>query len=94
MKIVDAGAFFVGHLDARSIPEKDCSKLMSLANEEFADELADMIDESLPLADPVVLFGVSPVDTNNGQVLVNGITIPSDLAFEKLSNKKRCFPYI
>lgn len=94
MKIVDAGAFFVGHLEDRSIPERDRSKLMSLANEEFADELADMIDESLPLADPVVLFGVSPVDTNNGQVLVNGITVPSDLAFEKLSNKKRCFPYI
>jgi hypothetical protein len=34
---------------------------MSLANDEFAEELADMLDEAFPLADPVVLFGVCPV---------------------------------
>ena len=94
MKIVDAGAFFVGHLEDRSIPEKDRSKLMSLANEEFSDELADMIDEALPLADPVALFGICPVAAAENQVQVNGITIPSDLAYDKLHTKNRCFPYI
>ena len=94
MKIVESGAFFVGHLEDRTIPEKDRAKLMSLANEEFADELADMLEEALPIADPVVLFGVSPVSADGEQVSVNGVVIPSALAYEKLNGKNRCFPYI
>lgn len=94
MIIRQSGAFFTGHLEDRSVPENDRAKLMSLANEEFADELADMLDEALPIADPVVLFGVCPVTVQAGQVSVNGVSIPSDLAFEKLMDKNRCFPYI
>ena len=94
MKIDTFGSFFVGRLEDRSVPEKDRAKLMSLANEEFADELSDMLDESLPIADPVVLFGVCPVDADTQQVSVNGVVIPSDLAFDKLKDKKRCFSYI
>ena len=45
MIIKNTGSFFVGHLEDRSVPEKDRAKLMSLANEEFADELADMLEE-------------------------------------------------
>ena len=94
MKIVECGPFFVGHLTDNSLPEKDRQKLLGLANEEFADELADMIDEALPIADPVVLFGVCPVTADEAQVQVNRIPIPSDLAFDKLKDKNRCFPYI
>ena len=94
MKIIETGAFLVGHLEARTVSDKDRSKLLTLANEEFADELADMIDEAIPLADPVVLFGISPVTVDQEQVRVNGIIIPSGLAFDKLSGKNRCFPYI
>ena len=67
---------------------------MSLANDEFAEELTDMLDEAFPLADPVVLFGVCPVSSDTQQVSVNGVVIPSDLVFEKLKDKNRCFPYI
>lgn len=94
MKIVAVNSFFVGHLEDRTVPEKDRAKLMGLANEEFADELADMLDEAMPLADPVTLFGVCPVSSDTQQVSVNGVVIPSDLAFEKLKDKNRCFPYI
>ena len=94
MHIIEVGAFFVGHLDDTSIPEKDRTKLLSLANEEFSDELADMIDEAIPFADPVVLFGICPVTAEKNQVQVNGITIPSEIAFDKLHGKNRCFPYI
>lgn len=94
MIITNTGSFFVGHLEDRSVPEKDRAKLMSLANEEFADELADMLEEAFPIADPVVLFGVCPVASDAQQVSVNGIVIPSDLAYDKLKDKKRCFPYI
>ena len=94
MNIFETGAFSVGHLEDRTLPEKDRSKLLTLANEEFADELADMIDEAVPLADPVVLFCVSPVSTDNEQVRVNGTVIPSKLAFDKLGGRNRCFPYI
>lgn len=94
MKIVEVNSFFMGQLEDRSLPEKDRNKLMSLANEEFADELEEMIDEALPLADPLVLFGVCPVAADSEQVSVNGVIIPSQLAFDKLSGKNRCFPYI
>lgn len=94
MKLFEIGSFCVGHLEEVTLPEKDHAKLLSLANEEFADELSDMIDEALPLADPVVLFGVCPVSAEDNQVIVNGVVIPSQLAFDKLSGKNRCFPYI
>ena len=94
MKLTEVNSFFVGHLEDRTVPEKDRIKLMSLANDEFAEELADMLDEAFPLADPVVLFGVCPVSSDTQQVSVNGVVIPSDLAFEKLKDKNRCFPYI
>ena len=84
MIIKNTGSFFVGHLEDRSVPEKDRAKLMSLANEEFADELADMLEEAFPIAAPVVLFGVCPVASDAQQVSVNGIVIPSDLAYDKL----------
>ena len=94
MKIVETGAYYVGHLEDRSVPENDRAKLMGLANEEFEDELADMLEEALSIADPVVLFDISPVSTKDDKVLVNGVHIPSDLVFEKLKDKNRCFPYI
>ena len=94
MKLTEVNSFFVGHLSDRSVPEKDRIKLMSLANDEFAEELADMLDEAFPLADPVVLFGVCPVSSDTQLVSVNGVVIPSGLAFEKLKDKNRCFPYI
>ena len=94
MKIIESGGFYVGHLENPAVPEKDRAKLMGLTNEEFADELAEMLDEALPIADPVVLFGISPVTANEEQVMVNGVHIPSDLAFEKLKDRNRCFPYI
>ena len=94
MKLTEVNSFFIGRLSDHSVPEKDRIKLMSLANDEFAEELADMLDEAFPLADPVVLFGVCPVSSDTQQVSVNGVVIPSDLAFEKLKDKNRCFPYI
>ena len=94
MKLTEVNSFFIGRLSDRSVPEKDRIKLMSLANDEFAEELADMLDEAFPLADPVVLFGVCPVASDTQLVSVNGVVIPSGLAFEKLKDKNRCFPYI
>ena len=94
MKIIESGVFYVGHLENPAIPEKDRAKLMGLTNEEFADELSDMLDEAFPIADPVVLFGICPVSADSQQVSVNDIVIPSELAFDKLKDKKRCFPYI
>ena len=94
MIITELDQFFVGHLSDRTLSEKDRQKLLGLANEEFADELSDMIEEALPIADPIVLFGVCPVHADHAQVRVNGIAIPSDLAFDKLYGKNRCFPHI
>lgn len=94
MIIHNVGSFYVGHLEDRTVPEKDRAKLMGLANEEFADELEEMLEEALPIADPVVLFGICPVAADDGKISVNGVTIPSDLAFSKLNGKNRCFPYI
>ena len=75
MIIIESGGFYVGHLEDPAVPEKDRAKLMGLTNEEFADELAEMLDEALPIADPVVLFGISPVTANEEQVMVNGVAI-------------------
>ena len=95
MKIETAGAMMIGRMDDVKFPEKDRKKLEAMANEDTAEELAELLDEAEKLADPVILFGVCSAKSDNGQtVWVNGVEVNSALAAEKLSGRNRCFPYV
>ena len=95
MKITSAGSFLVGTLEDVNYTEKDYEKLVSMAPEEYEEELAEMLEEARSAARPVVLFGVCTTQKQNEQiVLVNEVPVHSALASEKLSQRNRCFPYI
>lgn len=94
MKIETIGAFYRGTLESKAFSDKDREKLMAMTNEEFEDELAEMLDEAEAVAEPMVLFGVCGAERRDDHAWVNGIEILSDLAAEKLGGLKRCFPYI
>ena len=95
MKIAAVGNFWTGRLEDTALSAQSREKLMAMTNDEFADELADMLEEAQTVADPVVLFGVCGTKTaEDGMVTVNGVTIRSSLAAEKLGGRGRCFPYI
>ena len=91
MTIVKKGAFQVAFLEGDVLTEKDRESLLKLTNEEFEDELLELMDEVDKIARPIALFGVCPVEEN---AAVGGISIPSDLVVEKLQGRSRCFPYI
>lgn len=95
MKIQKNDHFFLGTPEEVTLSPADRSRLEALANEEYADELAEMLDESQSLASPCVLFGACHVSKADDEtVLVNQIPVPSPLVFEKLNERNRCFPYI
>lgn len=65
----------------------------AMANEETAEELADMLAEADSLAEPAVLFGVCPVETRES-VQIGKLPVDVPLVEEKLRGKSRCFPYV
>ncbi|MBQ7917036.1 MAG: vitamin B12 dependent methionine synthase [Firmicutes bacterium] len=95
MRVQKKGSFFVGMLDDTALEEKDKKALLSLANEDLADELLDMIEEAQAVANPIILFGICGVGASQGESIeVNGVEIHSPLAADKLDGRHRCFPYI
>jgi len=95
MKTTAVGNFWIGRLDDVALPAQGREKLMAMTNDEFAEELADMLEEAQAVANPVILFGVCGTEsTEEGTVAVNGVTIRSSLAAEKLGGRSRCFPYV
>lgn len=95
MKIAQAGAFLTAKLEDAALPDQERNQLISIANEELVEELAEMMDQAQNAAEPVVLFGVCPVSQDaNDSICVNGQRIDSRLVCEKLRGKNRCFPYI
>ena len=58
MKIAAAGNFWVGRLEDAALTDEGRAKLEAMTNDEFADELADMLEEAQQIAVPVVLFGI------------------------------------
>ena len=93
MNITQKGHFLVAALEGDTLSEKDRAALLKFANEDedLEEELTALMDAADKIACPVALFGVCPVEEN---ATVNGISIPSALAVEKLEGKNRCFPYI
>lgn len=91
MTILEKGAFQVAALEGDVLTEKDREALLKLTNEDWEDELMELMDEADRIARPVALFAVCSVDEN---AAVNDVTIPSDMVVEKLRDKNRCFPYI
>lgn len=95
MKMTEIGGFFVGRLDDTALNESDKKALLKLANEDLEEEMLDLLDEAAAIADPLVLFGVVSIgESSETDVNVNGVTIRSALASEKLRGKHRCFPNI
>ena len=95
MKIESAGMFTIGRMDDVMFPEADRKKLEAMANEDTAEELAELLDEAQQLADPVILFSVCAAEgAGEKSVRVNGVEVKSALAAEKLSGRNRCFPYV
>ena len=94
MKVESLGFFYKGTLESVALSEKDREKLMAMTNDEFEDELSDMLEEAEAFAEPAVLFGVCGVECRGDHAWVNGVEIMSDLAAEKLGVLKRCFPYV
>ena len=88
MTITEKGSCLVAALEGDTLTEKDRAELLKLTNEDWEDELLELMDEADKIARPVALFAVCE------NAAVNGITIPSDLVVEKLRGKNRCFPYI
>lgn len=95
MKITEIGGFFVGRLDDAALNESDKKALLAFANEDLEEEMLDLLNEAEAIADPLVLFGVVSIgEATETAVCVNGVTVPSALAAEKLGGKHRCFPGI
>ena len=91
MTITEKGTSLIAALDGDVLTEKDRAELLKLTNEDWEDELMELMDEADKIARPVALFAVCGVDENSA---VNGVAIPSQLVVEKLRGKSRCFPYI
>lgn len=95
MKITTSGGFLIGRLCDKSLSDRDRSALLALANEETADELLCLMAEAEALADPKVIFGVCAVKAcDSATIQINGTAVDSPLVWEKLKDKKRCFPYV
>lgn len=93
MKITKTGAFQIGSLEDAALSPEERAALAALANEETAEELADMLAEADALAEPVVIFGVCPVESGDS-VRIGKIGVDAPLVEEKLRGKSRCFPYV
>jgi len=91
MKLIQNDGSFVAVLEGDTLTEKDKKELLKLTNEDWEDELVDLMEEAEQIARPAALFAVCGVDENSA---VNGITISSAMVQEKLRGKSRCFPYI
>ena len=95
MKIKEVGGFYVGTLDDAALTQQDKEALLKFANEDTEEEMLDLLAEAEAIAEPLALFGVCAAEeATNDAVCVNGVTIPSALAAEKLGGKYRCFPNI
>lgn len=94
MKVTKCGNFYLGRLEDISLSEKEKQKLIKFGNEEAEEEILDMIAEAEQIADPKALFTVTGTEKEEQLAKVNGVLIRSEFASEKLSDKKRCFPYI
>lgn len=86
MNIIKAGDFQIGRLEDAALSPKDRAALSAMANEETAEELADMLAEADSLAEPAVLFGVCPVETRES-VRIGELPVDVPLVEEKLRGK-------
>lgn len=93
MNIINIRDFQIGRLEDAALSLKDRAALSAMANEETAEELADMLAEADSLAEPAVLFGVCPVETRES-VQIGKLPVDVPLVEEKLRGKSRCFPYV
>ena len=95
MKISQASTFLTARLENKILTEQERSRLFSKANEEMSEELTEMVNQAQSLAEPVVLFGVCPVNQDaEGHICVNGLRINSQLVRQKMQENNRCFPYV
>lgn len=95
MIIREENGFFFGSQESTTLTEAQRKKLLALANEETAEELADLIAEAEAVAEPLALFTVSPVtEVGEASVKIGDITVESAWVAGKLGGKARCFPYI
>lgn len=95
MKIAQASTFLTAKLEDTALSDRERDRLFSNVNGEMAEELTMMVNQAQSLAEPVVLFGVCPVNQDtDGYMCVNGLRIHSELVRGKLEDKSRCFPYI
>jgi len=95
MQIQTVGSLMCAALHETTLNDTDKQALLSMANEELAEELDDMLTEAASVANPMVLFGVCAItDASQQGVTINGVRVDNPLVAEKLSGKSRCFPYI
>lgn len=90
MRIENAGSFLVGRLEQPRLTDKDRQVLLALANEETEEELIDLMNEADSIADPLVLYGVCPVEGG----CIGGVDTGSGMVVSRLQDKARAFPYI
>lgn len=82
-------------LDDFKLTEKERGLQIEKAGEDNADEVAEMLDSAEKAARPFALFSVMPVDQKyEGSVVINGITIKSELMRSNFDSVYRVFPYI
>jgi len=87
--------YIKGRLANPKLSQEEREALLAMANDELADELADMIDEADSVAEPMVLFSVCAVENSTeNAVTIHGVRVNNSLVAEKLGDKKRCFPYV
>lgn len=91
MKIQTSGNFLLGILEDAKLTESDRAALLAMTNEDTEEELLELMEEADRFAEPLVWFGVCPVE---GEGLVNGVSTGSQLVEERLKEKRRAFPYI
>lgn len=91
MKIQPRGGFLLGILEDAKLTESDRTALLAMTNEDTEEELLELMEEADRFAEPLVWFGVCPVE---GEGLVNGVATGSQLVEERLKEKRRAFPYI
>ena len=64
MTITEKGSCLVAALEGDTLTEKDRAELLKLTNEDWEDELLELMDEADKIARPVALFAVCGVDEN------------------------------
>lgn len=90
MIIENVGQYLVGRLTEARLSEKDRQALLALSNEETREEFMDLMEEAEAVAEPLVLYGVCPVEDGG----VGGVETGSEMVVSRLGDKARAFPYI